>query len=605
MNKKAIPIILLLSLLIITVSVFGTIHMAKADGGGTSTYTVSGYVLAPDGSGVANAYVVLYSADGSSIEIVSTDSSGHYVIAGVLDGSYTLYVYPPSGSGLGYAQESVTVSGDTIVPTITLQVGYTVSGHVLLSDGSGCSNFWVNMYGLSGGLVGAVYSDSSGYYSISGVPAGTYTMNVYSNNGFLAYTDSVTVSGSMTIDITLETVSGYVLAPDGSGVNNAQVDLYNAADGSGAGDVSTDSSGHYVIAGVPVGSYTLYVFPSSGSNLVSAQESVTVSGDTTLNITLQVGYTASGYVLAPDGSGVANAYVALYNAADGNGAGDGYTDSSGHYVIAGVPDGSYTLYVFPSSGSNLVSAQESVTVSGDTIVPTITLQVGYTVSGYVLAPDGSGVNNAQVDLYNAADGSLAGGGYTDSSGHYVIAGVPVGSYTLYVFPSSGSNLVSAQESVTVSGDTTLNINLQSNVLVAPSISASANTINLGQSSTLSSIVNSGASPYTYQWFAEAPGASSYISIDGANSDSYNFATLSSTAPGSWGFILQVTDNNGVAVNSTAVSVTVLSSPFALPEYTLGPIGALGACFIVFIAYAVFKTKLSNLHFNKHLKAAFH
>ena len=83
----------------------------------------------------------------------------------------------------------------------------------------------------------------------------------------------------------------------------------------------------------------------------------------------------------------------------------------------------------------------------------------------------------------------------------------------------------------------------------------------GQTSSLTSTaVLTGASPYQYLWFQKAPGAGSFSSISGATSSSYSFVTSGSTATGSWSFILQVTDNAGAAVNSTASSVSVYAAP---------------------------------------------
>ncbi len=98
-------------------------------------------------------------------------------------------------------------------------------------------------------------------------------------------------------------------------------------------------------------------------------------------------------------------------------------------------------------------------------------------------------------------------------------------------------------------------------LVAPSASASLGTVDQGQAASLTStVVTTGTSPYTYQWFSEAPAASSYSMISGATSSSYDFVTSTTTTTGSWGFMLQVTDNTGAAVNSNAVTVKVNVAP---------------------------------------------
>jgi YVTN family beta-propeller protein len=93
-------------------------------------------------------------------------------------------------------------------------------------------------------------------------------------------------------------------------------------------------------------------------------------------------------------------------------------------------------------------------------------------------------------------------------------------------------------------------------LTPASISVSANSIRQGQTSILTSVVTTGASPYAYQWFAENPESSNYSLIDNATSSDYSFATSASTVTGNWSFLLQVTDSTRTALNSTAITVTV-------------------------------------------------
>jgi N-acetylneuraminic acid mutarotase len=102
-------------------------------------------------------------------------------------------------------------------------------------------------------------------------------------------------------------------------------------------------------------------------------------------------------------------------------------------------------------------------------------------------------------------------------------------------------------------------------LLAPSVHASAGTVDQGQASSLtSSAMTTGTSPYTYQWFSEAPGNFSYMPIANATASSYNFSTTKATATGNWGFIIQVTDDAKATVNSTATTVQV-NTALALPS----------------------------------------
>jgi PKD repeat protein len=107
-------------------------------------------------------------------------------------------------------------------------------------------------------------------------------------------------------------------------------------------------------------------------------------------------------------------------------------------------------------------------------------------------------------------------------------------------------------------------------LAAASVSSSPGVVVQGQIANLSSTVTTGAAPYMYQWFSEAPNATSYSPIGNATSSSFSFATSASTAAGNWTFMLQVTDATGAAVNSTAVMVTVNDPPQSSTAPTFSP-----------------------------------
>jgi hypothetical protein len=95
-------------------------------------------------------------------------------------------------------------------------------------------------------------------------------------------------------------------------------------------------------------------------------------------------------------------------------------------------------------------------------------------------------------------------------------------------------------------------------LVAPEVTATPDTVTVNQSSILnSSLILTGTSPYTYQWFQKAPGEE-YTTV-GDNSSNLLFP--GSTIVGNWEFIVQVTDGTGASVNSSAVGITVSSVQF--------------------------------------------
>ncbi len=125
-------------------------------------------------------------------------------------------------------------------------------------------------------------------------------------------------------------------------------------------------------------------------------------------------------------------------------------------------------------------------------------------------------------------------------------------------------------------------------LTSPTISAASTSILQGQTSVLTlAPLTTGTPPYTYQWFAEAPNATAYTTIDNATLPSYNFTTTTSTAAGNWTFMLQVTDATGAVVNSTATQV-IVNAPTPSPAKDVSGFGAedLSVAVVVIILAAV-------------------
>lgn len=238
---------------------------------------------------------------------------------------------------------------------------YAISGHVYKAGTTtGISGASLS---LSPGAMTAT-TDSSGYYSMSGVANGVYTMTV-SATGYDTLTESgITVSGAaITKDFQLQavapstyTLSGTVSNADtATPISGASISL---APGGKMG--TSDSTGHYTIGGLANNVYTATVSASSYTTLT---QSVTISGaDVSRNFELQPassgGYTVSGYVYkSGTTTGIAGATVTL------TGGKSATTDSSGHYSITGVPAGTYTVAI-TATGYNTATLA-GFTVQGD------------------------------------------------------------------------------------------------------------------------------------------------------------------------------------------------------------------------------------------------
>ena len=302
------------------------------------------------------------------------------------------------------------------------------------------------------------------------------------------------------------------------------------------------------------------VMSNSVSITVNAVPTVTVSPASWI---MDVGQSKTFSAAASGGSGSYTSYQWYVGGSLQSGA----TLSTFSYVLGSV--GSYLITVAVTDSLGATSAQSSavsVTVAASpsvSIVPVgpLKMDIGQTKIFTAASLGGSGTIHYQ---WYVGSGSVG----TDSSSYTYTASGSSASITCKVTDSASSSatsLASNAVSVTVNS-----------VLVAPSVSASLGLVSLGQTSSLtSSLVTTGSSPYTYQWFSKAPGAGSYSLISGATSSSYSFVTSGSTVVGSWSFELNVTDAANAVVNSfvqvtVTLSPTPTSSPIPTPTSTTTP-----------------------------------
>ncbi|MFV2081561.1 MAG: hypothetical protein ACC669_06820, partial [bacterium] len=213
---------------------------------------------------------------GDAAGATTTDASGNYSFAGLLNGNYTV---TPSVSGqtLSPVSLSPTISGAASTGNDFALDTYALSGQVTLS-GSGYQGAALTM---SGDAAGATTTDASGNYSFA-VLNGNYTVTPSVSGQTLSPVSlSPTISGAASTgnDFALDTyaLSGQVTR-NGSGFTGITVDLTGVLAGS---DV-TDGSGIYSFA-VLNGGYT--VTPMLYNQLVSpASSTFTVSSSPVMNV---------------------------------------------------------------------------------------------------------------------------------------------------------------------------------------------------------------------------------------------------------------------------------------------------------------------------------
>lgn len=193
------------------------------------------------------------------------NGNGSYTIPGLPSGNYHLMVTAVGYSdkfyngtswanGLGTAG-TFNVNSDKTIPAVSLAHGYTISG--MVDDGrNNLSGVYVSAWDGMKHIGGGATSRADGHYLISGLPAGTYRLEVHSQAG--DYTGSVTLSSDTERDLQVNKAPGIISGTvSGPGRENAIIFVY-------------DAQGHYVTAVVPrdnKGQYTYRIdnLPVSGT----------------------------------------------------------------------------------------------------------------------------------------------------------------------------------------------------------------------------------------------------------------------------------------------------------------------------------------------------
>jgi len=258
-------------------------------------------------------------------------------------------------------------------------------------------------------------------------------------------------------------ISGYVYESDGTTtIPGATVSASNfTSTAPPVLQVTTDTSGHYILSGLAAGDYRLAAVAAAHdrryypNTIYRAQgQAVTVTAGQEMsgkNFTLGPGGTISGNVARQsDGQPLSQVSVgASVPGVAGPGITGALTDASGNYIIDGVPYGTYIVQA-PANGAGSgddsyiperwreksMSAYDPVTVSAGTN-PTgknFTLEPGGTISGHVYL-QGSTTPIASVAVTVFDYSSLTTSVWitrttviTNTSGYFKTLGVPAGQY---------------------------------------------------------------------------------------------------------------------------------------------------------------------------------
>lgn len=522
-------------------------------GGGYGTLSYQWYSGSTPVSG-ANSLTYTYTASGASVSITCkvTDSAPTPITSTSNTVAITVSATP-------------TVNITPVGP-LSIDAGQAQTFTAAPSGGSGTIHFqWYLGGSAVSGASGSTYSFSrsvgsysvtckvtdSAYTPITSVDSNAVAVTV--NSALVAPTASATPSTmnkgqTSTLASTAVTTGTspytYQWLSEAPGESS-----FNALGGATSSSYSfvTDSS-----TANGIWSFELKVTDVTGASITSNVATVSVTAALTVSVSptswsMDVGQSKTFIATASGGSG---SYSSTgYQWYVGGSAQSGATSSTFSYSLGSIGSYLITVTVTDSLGSTSApSSPASVVVSASptvSIAPAgpITLDTGQIQVFTATYSGGSGSLSYQWSV----DGNAVG---SNSASYSYTATASSHSITCKVTDGASTPVTSSSNAVSITANS---------ALLAPTVSASPNTINQGQTSILTSpSVTTGTSPYNYQWFEKVP-SGTYTTI-GSNSPSFSFVTSGTMVTGSWSFILQVKDASGNAVNSTAVSVTVNTSP---------------------------------------------
>ncbi|HYH00642.1 MAG TPA: carboxypeptidase regulatory-like domain-containing protein [Terriglobales bacterium] len=395
--------------------------------------TVTGTVTNSSGAALGGATVT---AGGAS---ATTFSNGTYNLTNVPSGTVTL-----SASLAGYqnASRSVTVAtgATTSAPTLALAPinPGAVTGTVKNSAAAAISGATVTAAGQS------TKTSSLGSYTLANLPAGAITLAA-SAVGYTASSVQANVTAGATTTAPAITLVANFGAVSGTVRNAAGTAIAGASVSYGGGSTTTNTSGVFSFAKVPVGTIQLV---ASATGYTTQSQNVTISGGvtSTANFTLSAPTgTVTGRVTnVSTGGAIANATVRWSG-------GSTLTSSTGTYSLRNVTTGSQSITA--SATGYLTRTLKANVIGGATTTLNIPLATAGKITVRATFANGTAVSGATVTVKGGVIATTVSG-TTNTSGYYYSPWIPIGSYTITV---AKSGYVTRSKTATVSTGATTTV----------------------------------------------------------------------------------------------------------------------------------------------------
>ena len=450
---------------------------------------LSGRVTDPAGRGIANVSVSVYDPNdpnqGGHGAITRAD--GSYTATGLTAGSYQVCFSSQGASGAsttGYVDECYDdqppYSSSTPVPVTlghtsagidaVLAIGGAIAGRVTDPSGAAVPDVSAWVYGAGSGFG---YSDSSGAYAITGLPAGNYTLcfdGSYATSEAAPYGYTASCVGDRWLSVDVlpgETITangavekaggvGGTVTGDSGPVPGVMVSVIDSS-GDQLTATSTDDSGSYLFYGVAPGEVTVCFDPTYtaggyrrtcyGAQADGPGSPITVTAGqlSTADVQLEHGASITGTITDASGAPISGVLVSAYSWTSY----EGYfsqTDESGTYTLSGLAADDYRVCFDPSYAQGpaaggyaaqcydnqpSMDTADPVTVgSAGSVTVDAVLSSGAAITGEITGSDGAALGGAYIYAYDADSGQYATASSDYSDGSYRLPGLAPGDYSV-------------------------------------------------------------------------------------------------------------------------------------------------------------------------------
>jgi hypothetical protein len=439
--------------------------------------SISGFVYQSSGNiPISGAWVYASLFDDTVGMYSTTDESGGYSIEGLPTGQYRVHVEADdflSEYYNGVANEedadpvSVAAPADTAGIDFTLDVGGSISGTVLLSNGTPAVGAYVSADTVDGTYFwGSTITSEDGSYTIDGLFSGQYLVSVQ-QEGYATETYNAVHFSSLgtLVPVTIPAdTSGINFSLDAGGGISGKIFKQNGTDPLPGASVSvydlslnwidsatSGTDGKYVIEGcLPSGKFRIgvsapgYAFRYYASYFVEDATPIAVTSPNItpeINLSLVPAATISGHVYKADGISSLESGLVVALAQDGSESRATMSKNDGSYTIKNLHPGSYIIYArdegriceWYKAGGNVHYSNQAgalVIASGQAVNGiNFSLEAGGGITGFVYQGDGTPIKGAGVSASLA--NTYGGFDTTASDGSYKIDGLLPGNYTVF------------------------------------------------------------------------------------------------------------------------------------------------------------------------------